>query len=89
MQITLYDVSGSETILEGTDESGNVFRVRGYLRFSEQSTDFVDGTIVHGPPFLCGQPCMAHIIDTIAVLTLLKTIQPGYQSVRHMHNTQL
>ncbi len=89
MQITLYDVSGTENMLEGVNEEGNLFRLSGTLRFVNQKIHFANGKIIVGPPFLHGQSCEANIIDTVAILTIRKRIDQTCHSLFHMYNTQL
>tara|TARA_B100000745_G_C19967076_1_gene327141 strand:+ start:324 stop:572 length:249 start_codon:yes stop_codon:yes gene_type:complete len=66
MNILLTEVFGDENALEGIDEYGRNYRIRGTMAMPE----FRNAYVQKGPPDFEGTPCEVIIDDTTAQLTL-------------------
>ena len=66
MNVDLVEVSGSKVSLEGFDQYGRLYRIRGTMAFPE----FKGTVVTTGPCDFVDMPCSALIDDTTATLTI-------------------
>lgn len=78
MQIILDGITSTESLFEGSDNQGTIFRLSGTFVYEGDFSIFKDAKIIDGPEHLKGQPCEAFIDDTAAELRIFSKPPRGY-----------